>query len=73
MNIQVTNINIRYVESVIDGVQVYFNGYDDNREVNINGYIPLTADEYTGNESIAVLTEIVKQTVSNKLTESPTA
>mgnify|MGYP000869526163 FL=1 len=67
MNVQITNINISYTDSKINTVQVYFSGATENHEINISGYVPLTAEEYQGNESIEVLTGIVKQTIIEKL------
>jgi len=46
---------------------VYFSGATENHEINISGYVPLTAEEYQGNESIEVLTDIVRQTIVDKL------
>lgn len=67
MNVQITNINISYNDGKINAVQVYFSGATENHEINISGYVPLTAEEYQGNESIEVLTDIVKQTIIGKL------
>lgn len=67
MNVQITNINISYADGEISAVQVYFSGATENHEINISGYVPLTAEEYQGNESIEVLTGIVKQTIIDKL------
>jgi hypothetical protein len=67
MNIQINNINIRYQEGAVAGVQVYFNGSDNERAINLNGYVPLTPEEYAGNESIANLTTLVRQKVNEKL------
>ena len=70
MNVQITNINISYNEGEINTVQVYFSATTENHEINISGYVPLTAEEYQGNESIEVLTDIVKQTIIEKLSPS---
>lgn len=67
MNVQITNININYTDSKINAVQVYFSGATENHEINISGYVPLTAEEYQGNESIEKLTDIVRQTIVDKL------
>lgn len=67
MNVQITNINISYADGAINAVQVYFSATTENHEINISGYVPLTAEEYQGNESIEVLTGIVKQTIIGKL------
>ena len=67
MNVQITNINISYNDGKINAVQVYFSGATENHEINISGYVPLTAEEYQGNESIEKLTDIVRQTIIEKL------
>lgn len=67
MNVQITNINISYTDSKINTVQVYFSGATENHEINISGYVPLTSEEYQGNESIEKLTELVRQTIIEKL------
>lgn len=68
MNIQITNVSMRYVDGQIDSVQVHFNGQNEERTINLNGYIPLTAEQYTGNEAPSALIEIVRQEVANKIT-----
>lgn len=68
MNIQITSVNISYnEEQKINTVLVYFVGNTDDKNIGINGYVPLTAEEYTGNESIEKLTDIVRQTIVDKL------
>jgi hypothetical protein len=67
MNIQITSINIRYENNEVAGVQVYFTGNNEDRSINLNGYIPFTAEEYAGNEAIPALTEMVRQRVVDKL------
>jgi len=70
MNIQITNINIRYENGEVTGAQVYFAGHDQDRTMNLNGHIPLTAEEYQGNEAVSALTDLVKQKVIEKLNGS---
>lgn len=67
MNLQITNINIRYQDGEFAGAQVYFVGNDAERAINLNGYVPLTAEEYVGNEAITELSKIVKQKINEKL------
>lgn len=67
MNIQITNMNISYADGAVNAVQVYFSATTENHEINISGYMPLTAEEYHGNESIEKLTELVRQTIVDKL------
>jgi uncharacterized protein (DUF2126 family) len=72
MNIQITNVSMRYVDGQIDSVQVHFNGQNDERTINVNGYIPLTAEQYTGNEAPSTLIGIVRQEVAAKITNDVT-
>ncbi|MCU9614070.1 hypothetical protein OEV98_10915 [Caldibacillus lycopersici] len=71
MNIQITNVNMRYAEGALESVQVFFNGQDQERTISISGYVPLAAEEYVGNESVTALTGLIKQSVSERLLETP--
>lgn len=71
MNIQISNVNMQYGEVGISGVQVYFSGHDDERMININGYVPLAASEYAGNEKLAALESLVRQKISERLLAEP--
>lgn len=73
MNIQITSVNMRYADGTIDNVQVHFNGRDEGRTISVNGYIPLTADEYKGNEAISALENVVRQQVAEKITQETNA
>jgi hypothetical protein len=70
MIIQVTNVNMRYAEGELDSVQVFFTGRNEDGSINISGYIPLSAEEYAGNESVPTLTALVKNKVIEKLSPS---
>jgi len=67
MNIQITNINIQYENEELSNVQIYFSGHDDERTVHLNGFIPLSSEEYVGNESVTALATLVKQKINEKL------
>ncbi|AMQ06723.1 hypothetical protein [Sporosarcina psychrophila] len=69
MNIQITNVNMSYKEGQIVSVQVFFQGHDDERTINLSGYVPLTAEEYAGNESIVSLSALVRQNVASRFAE----
>ena len=73
MKIQITNVNMRYADGVVELVQVQFTGNDEERTVNINGYVPLTAEDYAGNESIANLEAVVRQSVADRLLDEVVA
>jgi sulfur transfer protein SufE len=70
MNIQINSINIGYQDGQISKVQVFFNGNDSERAININGYVTLTAEEYDG-KTFEQLYDLVKQKVIEKLGENP--
>jgi len=67
MKVQITNIYINYGDEVVSSVQVHFQCRDDQHTINLNGYIPLTAAEYAGNESLPALEGIVRQQVADRL------
>jgi len=67
MNIQITNINIQYENEELSNVQIYFSGHDDERTVHLNGFIPLSSEEYVGNESVTALATLIKQKINEKL------
>ena len=53
MNIQITTVSMRYdAEGLVSNVQVHFNGNDEQRTVNINGYVPF--NESVGENVYAV-------------------
>ncbi|WP_182200083.1 hypothetical protein [Paraliobacillus salinarum] len=62
-----------YNNDAIDKVRVNFQGYDSERSINVNGNIPLTAEQYKGNESLTALEGIVRQEVSTKILDDGTA
>lgn len=71
MNVQITRVSMNYAGGAIESVQVHFNGRDEERTINVNGYIPLTAEEYQGNEGVASLEQLVREEVSKKIMELP--
>lgn len=58
---------MRYADGGLDSVQVFFTGRNEDGSINISGYIPLSAAEYAGNESVPTLTALVKTKVVEKL------
>jgi len=68
MNIQITNINIQYENDELSNVQIYFSGHDEERTIHLNGFIPLSSEEYVGNESVTALATLIKQKINEKLT-----
>jgi hypothetical protein len=72
LEIQITATNIRYAEGKVAAVHVQFQGRDPEQTINLNGYVPLTADEYQGNESLPVLTDVIRTKLIERL-EMPAA
>ncbi|WP_339147628.1 MULTISPECIES: hypothetical protein [unclassified Sutcliffiella] len=70
MIIQIRSTNVQWTdEGEVSSVQISFSGHTAERNININGIIPLTSEEYRGNESIPALTGIVKQHLATRLSE----
>jgi hypothetical protein len=73
MIVKITSVSMRYKDGAVDTVQVHFSGQDEGRTINVNGYVPLTSEQYAGNESVEALDGIVRQQVSTKILEQPSA
>jgi hypothetical protein len=68
MNFRISNVQIKYSEDgQLEAVQVYFIANEQDNSINMNGNIPLTAEEYAGNESVAALASIIKGRVIERL------
>ncbi|MFE0506771.1 hypothetical protein ACWF7H_17090 [Peribacillus butanolivorans] len=67
LEIQITATNIGYTDGGVSAVHVQFQGNDPEQTINLNGYVPLTAEEYQGNEALSVLTEVVRTKLVNRL------
>lgn len=60
MNIRISTVNVRYQDGQVGGATVHFTGRDDNEYVNISGSLPLTAEEYNGNEAPSALVGVIE-------------
>lgn len=69
MNVQITNVNIRYQDGQVSGLQVYFSGTNEDRSINLNGYIPLDSSEF--NLDVEELQNVVKTKIIERLQETP--
>lgn len=67
MFIEITATNIRYADGGVSTVHVQFQGKDPEHTINLNGYVPLTAEEYQGNEALSALTEVARTKIINRL------
>ncbi|MFJ5750109.1 hypothetical protein ACIP97_16250 [Peribacillus frigoritolerans] len=45
----------------------YWTTKDLEGSINLNGYIPLTTEEYQGNEALSALTEVARTKIINRL------
>lgn len=73
MNFQISSVSMRYKDGAFIGVQVHFNAHDTDRVINLNGYVPLTVEEYSGNESMENLITVVRQNVADRLLNDESA
>jgi hypothetical protein len=67
INIRITNINLSYNTQDLDGAQVYFVSVDETNEMNLNGFVPLTAEQYLSATSHDSLKALVKEAIVNRL------
>ena len=67
MQIQITSTNIRYKGDEVEAVNVHFNSRDPQGTINLNGYVPLTAAEYQGNEAPSKLVQVVREKLIERL------
>ncbi|NMH67298.1 hypothetical protein HF072_00575 [Bacillus sp. RO3] len=68
MNFRISNVQIKYSDDgQLEAVQVYFIANEQDNSINMSGNIPLTAEEYSGNESVAALAGIIKGRVIERL------
>lgn len=72
MLVEITNINISYDEGKIGGVEVFFSAENANSTIFINGSVPLTTEEYAGNEPIDKLITLIKQHLKEEVSEDVT-
>ncbi|ULM98817.1 hypothetical protein L8956_09080 [Peribacillus frigoritolerans] len=67
LEIQITATNIRYADGGVSSVNVQFQSKNPEGSINLNGYIPLTTEEYQGNEALLLLTDVVRTKIINRL------
>ncbi|MFH0070691.1 hypothetical protein [Peribacillus sp. NPDC056705] len=67
LEIQIIATNIRYEDGGVSSVNVQFQSKDPEGSINLNGYIPLTTEEYQGNEAFLALTEVARTKIINRL------
>lgn len=67
LEIQITATNIRYADGGVSSVNVQFQSKDSEGTINLSGYIPLSSEEYLGNEALSALTEVARTKIINRL------
>ncbi|MBP1950305.1 hypothetical protein [Virgibacillus litoralis] len=73
MEIKVSNVQFVTVKNVgaatgeEQRVHVRFQGIDSEKEININGYVPATVEEYETNSSMDGLSTLVKKRLIERL------
>lgn len=65
MKIQINSVNISYTNGVEASVQVHFEGHDEAKTMNFNGYKTITPTEYTANSTVEKLGTLVKQSIND--------
>lgn len=69
MNLNISRVSMQYSDGQLESVQVHFDGRNEPRTYSINGYVPLTAEEYEGNEAIPALEALVRSQIAEKIVE----
>ena len=65
MNIEITSVNIAFNNGLPNGVNVNFFAHQDvNQNINLNGYIPLSMEEYS---TVASEVDDLKEMVKGKV------
>ena len=67
ITIEVTSVNIEYSKGVVNGVNANFFASHEHKTINLNGYVPLTFEEYT---PIANDIEALKDKVKEKVVDA---
>ncbi|MGP4074118.1 hypothetical protein ACTWQB_16555 [Piscibacillus sp. B03] len=67
LNIKVNNVNFVRVKDE-DRVHVHFRGEDPDKQLNVNGYVPVTAEEYEANPGLDGLESLVKEKLTERFT-----
>ncbi|MBP3950347.1 hypothetical protein [Bacillus suaedae] len=73
LEIQIQSTNVRYQDNEVSSINVQFQARDPEGTINLNGYIPLKAEEYAGNESLSSLTVLVRTKLIERLQIQPTS
>lgn len=69
MTIQIRQTAVMWDDNgAATSAQVHFVGFNQERTININGFVPLPMEEFDG-KTFAELTGFVRQHLADKLTE----
>jgi len=70
MKLRIINIGMEYDNDYnLVEVKVAYNGQDDRKTIKVNGVLPLSTEEYKGNESVPALVNVVTNHVMTELKE----
>lgn len=67
IEIQIMSTNIQYNDGAVSSVTVHFQGKDEEKQINLSGRIPLTAEEYNGNAELDALKEKIRSKLVDRL------
>ncbi len=67
MKLYVNTAKVRFSDEGITGAEVFFNIKADERTFDLNGYIPITPEQYIENFQGNKLAEVVREELIKKL------
>ncbi|MFD2638400.1 hypothetical protein [Piscibacillus salipiscarius] len=61
--------NIQFVHTGEEPtVNIHFRGVDPDNQLNVNGYVPVTNDEYEANSGVNQLEQLVREKLTERMT-----
>lgn len=70
MKLYVNTAKVRFDDNGIEGAEVFFNIKEDDRTFDLNGYIPVTAEQYIENFQGNKLADLTRQELIKKLEDA---
>lgn len=58
---EITSINLDYNNGEVNSVKIFFTSRNNGRNIHISGNLPLTGEEYKGNEAIDRLLTMIDE------------
>ena len=67
MNIKVNSVAYDEGQDGVTTIRVFFNGTTEDGNVSVNGFVPLTSEEYDGNERPSRLAVVVQRKLAEMM------